>query len=136
MGNICEQQLKLNTSTYIDVVIIKFVNISFVYFCSVYSLVHITLYRYQVQNQTSGKCVNKLQKKWRVKGPLQPLHHQVQPQNMLKFTPITLNNASPQSRISVPGAMLVPVLTANVFAMNERKAVGKIYAWFCFNKSI
>ena len=39
----------------------------------------------------------------------------------------TNNNASPQSRISVPGAMLVSVLTANVFAMNERKAVGKIY---------
>ena len=39
----------------------------------------------------------------------------------------TNNNASPQSRISVPGAMLVPVLTANVFAMNERKAIGKKY---------
>ena len=48
----------------------------------------------------------------------------------------TNNNASPQSRISVPGAMLVPLLSANVFAMNERKAVGKIYAFFCFDKSI
>ena len=63
-----------------------------------------------------------------MKGPLQPLHQQAQPQNVFKFIPTTLNNASPQSRIPVARAMLVPVLTANVFAMNERKAVGKIYA--------
>ena len=71
-----------------------------------------------------------------MKGSLQPLHHQAQPQNVFKFIPTTLNNASPQSRIPVPGAMLVPLLSANVFAMNERKAVGKIYAFFCFDKSI
>ena len=40
---------------------------------------------------------------------------------------LKLNNASPQSWIPVAGAMLVSVLTVNVFGMNERKAVGKIY---------